>query len=172
MKQIPEMIWEKPWFKSFQLFKRNDALVAASQIVDEKKETVIWEFEKNVYNERKGKCFPVLIKRKTLSFVKVVFSVLIGIKFSLTSFPCCCQTWENKESEFQEFTFLQSNTPLLYSIGFFFLVFKKYFWKNLEIIYLFFKINIFYIFLNYFNILILKINLKKYYVYHSHIFLL
>jgi hypothetical protein len=58
--------------------------------------------EKNVYNERKGKCFPVLIKRKTLSFVKVVFSVLTGIKFPLTSFPCCCQTWENKESEFQE----------------------------------------------------------------------
>jgi hypothetical protein len=57
-------------------------------------------YEKNVYNERKGKCFPVLIKRKTLSFVKVVFSMLIRIKFSLTSFPCCCQTWENKESEF------------------------------------------------------------------------
>jgi len=79
-------------------------------IVDEKRETVIWACEKNECNEKKEKCFPVLLKRKTLFFIKVVFSVLTGIKFPLTSFPCCCQTWENKESEFQEFTFLQSNT--------------------------------------------------------------
>ena len=57
-------------------------------------------------------CFPVLFKRKTLSFVKVMFSVLTGIQFPLTIFLYCCQTWENKESEFQEFTFLQSNTAL------------------------------------------------------------
>ena len=43
-------------------------------------------------------------------------------------------------------TILNENlSDLLYSIGFFFffLVFKKYFLKNLEIIYLFFKNNIF-----------------------------
>jgi len=68
-----------------------------------------WE-EKNVCNERKRKCFPVLFKRKTLSFVKVMFSVLTRIQFPLTIFLYCCQTWENKESEFQEFTSLQSNT--------------------------------------------------------------
>jgi hypothetical protein len=66
-----------------------------------------------VCNERKGKCFPVLFKRKTLSFVKVMFSVLTRIQFPLTIFLYCCQTWENKESEFQEFTFLQSNTALM-----------------------------------------------------------
>jgi len=71
----------------------------------------MWE-EKNVCNERKGKCFSVLFKRKTLSFVKVMFSMLTRIQFSLTTFLYCYQTWKNKKSEFQEFTFLQSNTAL------------------------------------------------------------
>jgi len=62
-----------------------------------------------VCNEIKGKCFPFLIKRKTLSFVKVAFSVLTGIKFSLTSFSYCCQIWKNKENEFQELVFLKTN---------------------------------------------------------------
>jgi len=65
-------------------------------------------------NERKGKCFPVLIKRKTLSFVKVVFYVLTGIKFLLTSFSCCCQTWKNKKNEFQELVFLETNKHLIF----------------------------------------------------------
>jgi len=39
-----------------------------------------------------------------------MISVLTKIQFPLTIFLYCCQTWENKESEFQEFTFLQSNT--------------------------------------------------------------
>jgi len=62
-----------------------------------------------------GKCFPFFNKSKTLSFRNVNFFNLIGIQFPLTIFLYCCQTWENMESEFQEFTFLQSNTA--YSEG-------------------------------------------------------
>jgi hypothetical protein len=35
--------------------------------------------------------------------------LLTGINFSLTKFPDDCQTLENKESEFLEFTFLETN---------------------------------------------------------------
>jgi hypothetical protein len=45
-------------------------------------------------------------------FVKVAFFVLTGIQFP-TSFPCCCQTWENEENEFQELVFLETNTALV-----------------------------------------------------------
>ena len=60
-----------------------------------------------------GKCFPFFNKRKTLSFRKVTFFNLTGIQFPLTIFLYCCQTWEKQESEFQEFTFLQSNTAMV-----------------------------------------------------------
>jgi hypothetical protein len=50
--------------------------------------------------EKKGKCFPFFNRRKTLSFANVAFFSLTGIQFPLTTFPYCCQTWENKESEF------------------------------------------------------------------------
>jgi hypothetical protein len=60
-----------------------------------------------------GKCFSFFNIRKTLFFINVIFFSLTGIQFSLTIFLYCCQTWKNKESEFQEFTFLQSNTPIV-----------------------------------------------------------
>jgi hypothetical protein len=65
-----------------------------------------------VYEKMNGKCFPFFNKRKTLSFRKVTFFNLTRIQFPLTIFLYCCQTWEKQESEFQEFTFLQSNTAL------------------------------------------------------------
>jgi len=60
----------------------------------------------------KGKCFSFFNIRKTLSFINVIFFSLTGIQFSLTIYLYCYQTWKNKESEFQEFTFLQSNMPI------------------------------------------------------------
>ena len=32
-----------------------------------------------------------------------------GIEFSLTHFPCICQTWESEENSFQESEFLETN---------------------------------------------------------------
>ena len=39
--------------------------------------------------------------------------MLTGIKFPLTTFPYCYQTWESKENEFQEFIFLETNKALV-----------------------------------------------------------
>jgi hypothetical protein len=83
---------------------QKNALVPAQLPIDfEEKETV---YEKMNGAGKKGKCFPFFKRRKTLSFGNVAFFSLTGIQFSLTTFLHCCQTWENKESEFQEFTFL------------------------------------------------------------------
>lgn len=60
--------------------------------------------------KKKGKCFPLFIKRKILFSAKAPFSLLTGIKFPLTSFPYGCQTLETKENEFQELVFLETNT--------------------------------------------------------------
>ena len=91
------------------LFQKN-ALVSAQLPIDfDEKETV---YEKMNGAEKKGKCFPFFNRRKTLFFGNVAFFSLTGIQFPLTTFSYYCQTWEKQESEFQEFTFLQSNTAL------------------------------------------------------------
>jgi hypothetical protein len=41
--------------------------------------------------------------------IKGSFFILTGNNFSLTNFPEGYQTWENEESEFQEFGFLETN---------------------------------------------------------------
>jgi hypothetical protein len=92
---------------------------SASNCFLKERETVIWENERS---RKKGKCFPFFIKRKTLSSDKVTFSVLTGIKFSLTSFPYCYQTWKNEENEFQELVFLETNATLISILQFFYWV--------------------------------------------------
>jgi hypothetical protein len=67
--------------------------------------------------KKKGKCFPFFNRRKTLSFGYVAFFSLTGIQFLLTTFSDYCQTWKKQESEFQEFTFLQSNTAKIMEIS-------------------------------------------------------
>jgi hypothetical protein len=42
-----------------------------------------------------------------------MFFVLTRIKFPLTSFPYCYQTWENEENKFQELVFLETNATLM-----------------------------------------------------------
>jgi Na+/melibiose symporter-like transporter len=92
------------------LFQKN-ALVSAQLPIDfDEKETV---YEKMNDAEKKGKFFPFFNRRKTLFFGNVAFFSLTGIQFPLTTFPYYCQTWEKQESEFQKFTFLQSNTALI-----------------------------------------------------------
>jgi len=59
------------------------------------------------------KCFPFLVKRKTLSYDENNFFLLTKINFSLTSFPYGYQTLKNKENEFQEFVFLKTNKALV-----------------------------------------------------------
>jgi hypothetical protein len=58
---------------------------------------------------KKGKCFPFLIKKKTLSCDESYFFLLTGINFLLTSFPYGYQTWKNEENGFREFVFLETN---------------------------------------------------------------
>ena len=55
---------------------------------------------------------------------------------------------------------LRKPFALFLLVRLFVFVFKKYFLKSLYFIYIFFKL-IFFIFLDYFNVLILKIILKK-----------
>jgi len=79
------------------LVQRN-ALVPTQLPIDFEEKETVYETMKGA--EKKKKCFPFFNRRKTLSFANVAFFSLTGIQFPLTTFPYCCQTWENKESEF------------------------------------------------------------------------
>jgi hypothetical protein len=65
-----------------------------------------------VFYVKKGKCFPFLIKRKTLSYDESFFFLLTGINFPLTNFLYGYQTWKNEKNGFQEFVFLETNKGL------------------------------------------------------------
>jgi len=110
------MFWLKRWPSVINYWKRIGFHWNICQLFYELKsyddDAVQWCCDGRECMTRKESVFFSLTKGKYFPFVTLPFFNLTAIQFSLTIFLYSCQTWKNMKSEFQGFTFLQSNTPL------------------------------------------------------------